>query len=97
MRKNQIQRNKKRIRSLHDKHRRRRKKDMMVGLPFIIGYQGDPAMGVGYMYCDQIHSFKLIAPSGWKPFVRLYKYQAKPIKSMFSMEGKILVKEAPKL
>jgi len=90
----QRQEERKKKRSLHDKHRERRKKDMMIGMPFIIGYQGDPAMGMAYMYCDQVHSFKLIASRREKVFARLKRYQKKAIKSMFKLEGKILVKEA---
>lgn len=94
-RRKQIQRLKKRRRSLHDKHKRRRKKDMMIGMPFVVAYQGDPAMGP-YLYCDQVRTFKLISPPSEKPFARLYRYQMKPIKSIFLVIGKILVKEAPK-
>lgn len=86
----------KRKRSLHDKYRRRRKRDVMVGMPFSIAYVGDPAMGSRF-YCNDMHSFKLIGPSGWKPFVRLHSYQMKPIVSMFLVDSKILVKEAPLL
>lgn len=38
-------------RSLHDKHKERRKKDCMIGMPFIIAFQGDPA---GLFYCNDI-------------------------------------------
>ena len=84
----------KKRRTLHEKHRERRK-DMIVKMPFIIGYQGDPAMGIAYMYCDQVRTFKLIAPKVDKTFARLRKYAMKPIKSLFKVKGKILVKEAP--
>jgi hypothetical protein len=89
----QKQREEQRKRSLHRKHHDRRKKDMIEGMPFIVGFQGDPAMG-GFMFCDQIHTFKLIAPHKLKPFSRLKTYQKKPIKSIFRMEGKVLIKEA---
>lgn len=92
--KRQVQKYKRRKRSLHDKHKRRRKKDMMIGMPFIIGYQGDPAMGVAYMYCDQVRTYKLINAGWFKPFARLQRYLAKPILTMFAIQGKILVKEA---
>lgn len=35
--------------SLHRKHKNRRKKDLMPNLPFIIGFQGDPARE---FYCN---------------------------------------------
>lgn len=45
-------------RSLHDKHKRRRKKDCMIGLPFIVAFQGDPAQ---LFYCNDIpRTFELI-------------------------------------
>lgn len=93
-RQKQKQRDARKKRSLHDKHKRRRKKDMMIGIPFLVAYNGDPAMG-NYLFCDQVRSYKLIN-YGWnKPFARLHKYLMKPIKSMFLVANKILVKEAP--
>jgi len=90
----QRQKEKRKQRSLHDKHRMRRKKDLMVGMPFIIGYQGDPAMGNRF-YCNDIRSFKLIVPNKFdKPFARLYRYQMKAIASILMFDMKILVKEA---
>jgi len=95
-RKKQKQRQEQKKRSLHKKHKDRRKKDLTNGLPFIIAYHGDPAMGMGYFYCNDLHSYKLIAPKDRyeKAFARLKRYQKKPIASMFKLEGKILVKEA---
>ena len=93
-RQKRVQKRAKKRRSLHDKHRRRRKKDMMIGIPFLVAYNGDPAMG-NYIFCDQVRSFKLIN-YGWnKPFARLAKYLMKPVKSMFLVANKILIKEAP--
>lgn len=89
-RRKQLQRKKRR--SLHDKHRRRRKKDLMPNVPFLVAYQGDPAMGA-YFYCNDIHGFKLIAATH-NPFERLHMYLMKGIASVFMLEGKILVKEA---
>lgn len=83
-------------RSLHNKHRRRRKKDCMIGMPFVVAYNGDPAMG-NYFFCNDIRGYKLIGYSWNKPFHRLHKYLMKPIMTMFQVDGKILVKEAPKI
>lgn len=41
-------------RSLHDKHKERRKKDCMIGLPFITAFQGDPAMP---FYCNDVRDY----------------------------------------
>jgi len=93
LRRIQKQRNTKRRRSLHDKHRKRRKKDLMIGMPFIVGYQGDPAMGSRF-FCNDVRGYQLIAPKGYKPFERLHKYLMKAISSIFKIDFKILVKEA---
>ena len=67
----------KKYRSLHDKHRERRKKDCMIGMPFIIAFQGDPA---GKFYCnDYPDTFELIPrtkqyPKYTNPFQRLKTY-----------------------
>lgn len=90
--KRQKQKAQRRIRSLHDKHRRRRKKDLVPNIPFIVAYQGDPAMGA-YYFCNDVHDYKLIG-STLKPFERLKRYQMKGIASLFKLDGKILVKEA---
>lgn len=53
---------KRRMRSLHDKHRERRKKDCILGMPFIMAFQGDPA---GLFYCNDIpDTFELIPRTG---------------------------------
>jgi len=64
-------------RSLHDKHKERRKRDCMIGLPFIIAFQGDPTMT--YYCADLPQSFELIPrteryPSNKSPFERLATY-----------------------
>jgi hypothetical protein len=46
-----------RRRTLHDKHRDRRKKDCMMGIPFILAFQGDPARE---FYCNDQHGYELI-------------------------------------
>lgn len=79
-------------RSLHDKHREQRR-DLTLNMPFIIAYQGDPAMG-NYFYCNDLHIHKLISPETEGPFARLQRYLNKGIASIFMEEGKILVKEA---
>ena len=94
-RKRQRQRQQHKRRSLHDKHRRRRKKDLMPNIPFLVAYQGDPAMG-SYYFCNDVirngvHNYQLITRS----FSRLDRYCMKGIASIFAQEGKILVKEAP--
>ena len=48
-RQEQKQREEQKKRSLHRKHKERRKKDIMPNLPFIIGFQGDPARE---FYCN---------------------------------------------
>lgn len=48
----QRQREKQKKRSLHRKHKDRRKKDVVPNLPFIIGFQGDPAMD---FRCEDVH------------------------------------------
>jgi len=65
-------------RSLHDKHKERRKRDCMIGMPFIIAFTGDPA---GLFYCADIpQTFELIPrtsnfPNRWmQPFARLKQY-----------------------
>lgn len=64
-------------RSLHDKHKERRKKDCMIGMPFIIAFQGDPAQK---FYCNDIpNSFELIPrtsrfPMHIYPLARLKQY-----------------------
>ena len=86
------QKQSKKRRSLHDKHRRRRKKDLVPNIPFIVAYQGDPAMGA-YYYCNDAHYYKLIGATK-RPFDRLERYLMKGIASIFALEGKILIKEA---
>ena len=62
-------------RSLHDRNRRRRKKDCMIGLPFIVAFQGDPAQN---FYCNDIRdghgnaTYELTRKEGH--FVRLKRY-----------------------
>lgn len=65
------------FRNIHERHKRRRKKDCMIGMPFVIAFQGDPA---GAFYCNDIHSYELIPrtdlyPSNWTPLGRLKFYQ----------------------
>lgn len=81
--------------SLHLKHKERRKKDNMIGLPFIIAFQGDPARP---FYCNDvmdkgIHTYELIHKDGsWdKAFARLKTYLAHHV---VSMTAKILIYKA---
>ena len=70
-----------RRRSLHDKHKERRKRDNMIFMPFIIAFQGDPS---GKFYCNDIpDTFELIPRTknyhglyADKPLSRLKKYMA---------------------
>jgi|YelNatPaOPRAMG01_1025707.scaffolds.fasta_scaffold102993_1 hypothetical protein len=68
---------KRKYRSIHDKHRERRKKDCMIGLPFITAFQGDPAR---LFYCADIPDrYELIPrtnnyPDWEKPLGRLMRY-----------------------
>lgn len=64
-------------RSLHDKHKERRKKDCMIGMPFIIAFQGDPTQ---LFYCNDFpKTWELIPrtnvfPKYMKPLERLKQY-----------------------
>jgi len=69
---------KKKRRSLHKKHKDRRKKDCMIGLPFIIAFHEDPSQ---LFYCaDYPTTFELIPRTSkypWyynSPFARLLRY-----------------------
>lgn len=67
---------KSRLRTLHDRHRERRKKDCMLGMPFVLAFQGDPA---GFFYCNDLpKTFELIPRTkmykGDTPLERLKKY-----------------------
>lgn len=73
-------------RSLHDKHKDRRKKDCMIGMPFVIAYQGDPAQN---FFCNDIHTYDLIF--GEKNFARLERYLAHHV---VTMHEKVLIFEA---
>lgn len=69
----------KKRRSLHDKHKNRRKKDCMIGMPFIIAFTGDPSQ---LFYCDDFpKTYELIPrtekyPTYGKYFARLIRYLA---------------------
>jgi hypothetical protein len=71
----QLQRRK--HRSLHDKHNERRKKDCILGMPFIVAFQGDPSKT---FYCaDHPETFELIPRTGRfpkyeRPLARLARY-----------------------
>lgn len=74
----QVQLLRKKRRSLHDKHKDRRKKDCMIGLPFIIAFHGDPSQ---LFYCADIpKTYELIPrtnnyPWSWEgPLARLMRY-----------------------
>jgi hypothetical protein len=68
---------KKRRRSLHNKHKDRRKKDCMIGMPFIVAFHGDPAQ---LFYCDDYpKTYELIPrtekfPMYERYFARLMRY-----------------------
>lgn len=83
---------KSRCRLLHDRNRRRRKKDCMIGLPFIVAYQGDPAQN---FYCNDVRDghgnacYELIRHEG--PFIRLKRYMKHHI---INLSKKVLVYKA---
>lgn len=80
------------LRTLHDRHRDRRKKDCMLGMPFIIAFQGDPARP---FYCNDVHDiygepiYELIREEG--PFVRLKRYMNHHV---VSLHAKVLIYKA---
>lgn len=91
----QIQKTRKKRRSLLERCRRRRKRDCMIGLPFIIGFAGDPAQ---LYYCaDFTTSYELIPRTQrypWDyetPFARLKRYTAHHITQI---HNKVLIYKA---
>ena len=91
----QIQLNRKRKRGLLERRRRRRKRDCMIGLPFIIGFAGDPAQ---LFYCaDFPMSYELIPRTHrypWDyetPFARLIRYTSHHITQI---HDKVLIYKA---
>jgi len=87
---------KRKRRSIHAKHKKRRKKDIIMGLPFIIGFGGDPAR---HFWCaDYPHSWELVPKYYWKnrdrPFSRLRYYQKHHITNI-AYQGKVLIYKAP--
>lgn len=79
------------MRSLHDKNRDRRKKDCMIGMPFIIAYQGDPAQN---FFCNDVihngvHDYDLIF--GEKNFARLDRYLAHHV---VTLHARVLIYKA---
>jgi hypothetical protein len=82
----------KKHRTLHDKNRDRRKKDCMIGMPFIIAYQGDPAQN---FFCndvihDGVHDYDLIF--GERNFARLERYLARHV---VTLHARVLIYKAP--
>jgi len=78
-------------RSLHDKHRDRRKRDCMIGLPFIVAFQGDPARP---FYCNDVRvdgepTYELIKEE--KQLARLARYLEHHV---VSLHAKILIYKA---
>lgn len=65
------------MRQFIERRRRRRKKDCMIGLPFIVAFQGDPAR---LFYCNDIPKYYELIPRTNKypniisPLVRLMRY-----------------------
>lgn len=89
---------KRKFRTLHDKHRDRRKKDCMIGLPFVIAFQGDPAQN---FFCNDIHSYELIHDEVGrtdslrdKAFYRLIRYMDHHV---VTMHAKVLIYKAGNL
>jgi len=86
---------KRKQRSLHKKHRDRRKKDCILGMPFIMAFVGDPAR---LFYCADIpKTFELIPRTSmypWlytSPFERLQMYLNHHVTQM---HGKVLIYKA---
>lgn len=100
-REEQKQREEQKKRSLHKKHKDRRKKDIMPNLPFIVGFQGDPARD---FYCNDEDQrdrkgnpvYELIprrgARFGEMKFRRLSTYMAHKLTKI--LNGKVLVYKA---
>ena len=92
-RRKQKQRQRKK-RSLHAKHKKRRKKDCMIGLPFVTAFLGDPTR---LYYCaDYPISYELIPrtsiyPAYMRPFERLGTFG---MHHVTQIHGKILIFEA---
>lgn len=90
----QEQRHSRLIRYFIDKRRKRRKKDCMLGLPFIIGFQGDP---MRLFYCNDIPKYYELIPRTelyphcYGPFERLKKYMKHFV---IKMHGKVLIWKA---
>lgn len=90
----QEQRHSRLMRFFRDKRRNRRKKDCMLGLPFIIGFQGDPTR---LFYCNDIpKSYELIPrtakyPNWEGPLARLKRYLRHFV---IKMHGKVLIWKA---
>ena len=84
--------NRRKLRTLHDRHRDRRKKDCMLGMPFIIAFQGDPARP---FYCNDVRNiygepnYELIREEG--PLVRLKRYLSHHV---VSLHTKVLIWKA---
>lgn len=74
-----------RTRSLHEKHKERRKRDCMIGLPLIIAFHGDPAR---MFFCaDYPTSYELIPRTSWypkrgRPWERIKQYTSHHITSI---------------
>jgi hypothetical protein len=98
-RREQKQREEQKKRSLHRKHKERRKRDLMPHLPFIIGFQGDPARDfrcedVHSDSKDQIHTWILNPIHGWgeRGLRRLSRYFSNHITRLHM--GQILIYKA---
>jgi len=89
MRMSQELEHRRKYRSLHDKHKDRRKKDCMIGMPFIIAFHGDPAQN---FFCNDVHSYELIHENGNdKALARLERYMSHHV---VTMQNKVLIFEA---
>lgn len=89
--------------TLHRKHKERRAKDIMTGIPFVMGFLGDPALR---WRCAQSHyrTYYDLIPYGpqatkrnnvLRKFNLLRQYGKHPIQELFKMGGRILIKNAP--
>lgn len=91
----QRQKHKRKRRSLHKKHKDRRKKDCILGMPFIIAFEGDPAR---LFYCADIpKTYELVPRTSMYPWIvegpleRLKRYLDHHVTQMHS---KVLIYKA---
>jgi len=83
---------KRRYRTIHDRNRRRRKRDCALGMPFILAFQGDPARP---FYCNDVRDgrepiYELIKSENGT-LSRLRRYM---LHHVVQMQAKVLIYKA---